>query len=152
MENILDLVGFFGPVILMATSVIKLSNQKSYLVGYLVFYFINDAINQICKVIVKEERPKNTKSIIGEPYVGADKYGMPSRHAESMLFSTTYLFLVKGSVPILLVESFICALTLYQRLKYRQHTAEQLIVGSLMGMVIAFAGYYLTNNYILSNV
>jgi len=117
-----------------------------------VFYFINDAINQLCKITIKQERPADGKKIINEPYFSADKYGMPSRHSESAFFSCFYLFLVKGDVNVLIFELFICALTLYQRIKYRQHTIEQLCVGSILGISVASIGYFLTNRYIISNV
>jgi membrane-associated phospholipid phosphatase len=151
-ENFLDSIGFFGPVILLLLSFLKLVKQKPYLIGYLVCYFINDSINQIVKINIKQLRPQDGKTFIGEPYVGADKYGMPSRHAQSMLFSTTFLFMVTGDIKILLFEFCLCALTIYQRWKYKQHTVEQLAVGAFIGTITAYFSYFLTNKYIISNV
>lgn len=151
-EYFLDTIGFFGPVILLVLSLVKILKQKYYLIGYLVFYFINDAINQLCKITIKQERPHGGKKIMDEPYVGADKYGMPSRHTQSMFFSTTYLFMVNRNKPMLLFELSLCTLTFCQRLKYKQHSIEQLTVGGFIGIITACFAYYFTNRYIISSV
>ena len=40
---------------------------------------------------------------------------------------------------------------MYQRWKYRRHTLEQLGVGAVLGMFVAYGGYYMTKQYLQEN-
>jgi len=91
-KYVFDLIGYFGPMIISIISIAKLWKQSGYLYGYLVFSLINFAVNGIVKTIAKQPRPYGGQSIIHEHYVGANKYGMPSGHAQSVFFSMTYLY------------------------------------------------------------
>jgi membrane-associated phospholipid phosphatase len=142
--NVIDIIGFNGPIILFLTSIIKLWKQK-YIYGYLLFYIINIFINNLLKNTIKQARPNNT---ITEKYPGVHKYGMPSYHVQSVFFSLTFLYLVKRSVFLLLIESFIAFITVYQRWINHHHTIEQLVVGSIIGIINAYIGYIVTRQYI----
>jgi membrane-associated phospholipid phosphatase len=115
------------------------------------FLLVNKFINTLIKLIIKEPRPNGGKNIMefeDKFYKGIEKYGMPSGHVQSCFFSLTYLYLVKKSPLILMIELFITSLTFYQRWKYRQHTVEQLIVGSTMGGCFAYLSYYVTKQWL----
>lgn len=143
----INMIGFIGPLILFSVNIVKLWNQKPYLGGYLFFVFLNSVLNQVLKITIKEERPiKDGISIRNNK----DGYGMPSAHAQSAMFSVFYLFLVKRSYLWLLIGLFIIALTLYQRWKSRMHTIKQLAIGSLVGLIFSFFGYYLSYSWIKS--
>jgi hypothetical protein len=145
--NIIDIIGISGPLILFIISVIYLCKQK-YIYGYLLFYIVNTFINNLLKISIKEPRPTNN---INEKYTEIHKYGMPSYHAQSVVFSLVYLYLVNKSIFILLIEIFIVCITLYQRWYYRHHTIEQLAIGSFIGGVTAYTGYFITKQYFVTN-
>jgi hypothetical protein len=145
--NIIDKVGFSGPLILFIISIIYLWKQK-YIYGYLVFYIINTFINNLLKISIKEPRPTNT---INEKYTEIHKYGMPSYHAQSVVFSLVYLYLVNKSVFLLLIEMFIVFITLYQRWYYRYHTKEQLAIGSFIGGINAYISYFITKQFFVTS-
>lgn len=147
-STIFDYIGFFGPIIVIIISITKLWNQPQYLIGYACFEVINSIINSVLKSLIRQERPMGGRSIVNEKYTGANIYGMPSSHTQNVAFSTTYLYLVKGSPTYLILESFILALTFYQRWKYKRHTVEQLIAGVGVGMLIAYMGFYMTKKII----
>jgi hypothetical protein len=149
--NVIDIIGFNGPIILFLTSIIKLWKQK-YIYGYLLFYIINIFINNLLKNTIKQARPNNTMNTITEKYPGVHKYGMPSYHTQSVFFSLTFLFLVKKSVFLLLIECFIAFITIYQRWINHHHTIEQLVVGSIIGIINAYIGYILTYQYITNSI
>lgn len=148
MNYTFDTIGFIGPIILIIISIITLLNQRVYLISYLAFLFGNTAINGMLKHIIKQDRPTDGKSIMNEPYNGIHKYGMPSSHAQSAFFSMTYLYLIKDLPGIIIVVAFISALTMYQRWKYRQHTLEQLCVGAFIGVCVAYAGVFVTKQWL----
>ena len=101
------------------------------------------------KNIIQQHRPNHGKKIMNENYEGVELYGMPSGHAQSVFFSLSFLYFVKGSPSWLIIELFISALTLYQRWKYRQHTSEQLFVGSIVGIGFAYFTYWITKHYLI---
>jgi hypothetical protein len=146
--NIIDIIGLSGPLILFIISIINLWKQK-YIYGYLLFYIVNTFINNLLKISIKEPRPTN--NIINEKYTEIHKYGMPSYHAQSVVFSLVYLYLVNKSVFLLLIEIFIVFITLYQQWYYRYHTIEQLAIGSLIGGINAYIGYLSTKQYFVTN-
>ena len=149
---LLDYIGFFGPVILFSISLWKLSTRIPFLYGYLGLFLASTLINKALKMVFKEPRPEGSKTIIGEPYQGADEYGMPSGHAQSVCFSATYLYLVTKNALWLALELCVLALTMIQRWKYNAHSVEQLIVGSLLGIVFAYVFYYGYKYYLQQTV
>lgn len=142
---LLDYIGFFGPLILFCISVWKLSVRIPFLYGYLGLFLASTLINKALKMLFKEPRPEGSKTIIGEPYQGADEYGMPSGHAQSVCFSATYLYLVTKNVLWLALELCVLALTMIQRWKYKNHSAMQLAVGGLVGVFWGYYGYQWMN-------
>lgn len=151
MENgliLLDYIGFFGPLLLFCISVWKLSIHVSYLYGYLGLFLASTIINKVLKVLFKEPRPEGSMTIVGEPYHGADEYGMPSGHAQSVSFSMTYLYLVTKNALWLAVELCVVCLTLIQRWKYKNHSVSQLMVGTIVGTFWGYYGYQMMNTWI----
>ena len=149
--RMLDTVGFLGLFILFGIGMWQLWGNKGFWCAYLVVFVTNSIINKIVKVIVKQPRPNDGESIMNENYTGAELYGMPSAHAQSVFSSLTFLYLVKESPAWLIGELFIAGLTVYQRWKYRRHTMEQLGVGAVLGMFVAYGGYYMTKQYLQEN-
>jgi hypothetical protein len=148
MSIIIDKIGFLSPLILLLISIFNLWNQKKYLISYLVFFIGNTIVNKILKIIIKQKRPDNGIKIFNESYTGVERYGMPSGHLQSVFFSLSFLYLVKGSPIWLIIELFIAAITFYQRWKYKQHTFEQLLIGSFIGILIAYLSFNFTKIFL----
>ena len=157
MLSTMDLVGFYGPWIQGLITITQLITQKYYLIGYIVFAYINVFTNKWVKIHYKEPRPSEKEeaglpikvsdpNIFGMP--NADIYGFPSGHAQQILYSVFYLFFVKRSKLLLLIGLFLSGLTVYQRWKYKRHSIKQLSLGSIIGVVIGYIGYYITSRVI----
>ena len=145
----LDMIGFFGPIILLMLNIWQLCGNGIYSTISLVVFFINMCINKILKVWIREPRPSGGQSMItSEDYGGIEQYGMPSAHSQSAFCSVTFLYLVKHSVISLIGGLSIASLTLYQRWKYRRHSIEQLGVGAMVGILVAYISYTLTTKII----
>lgn len=149
--KMVDNVGFLGPFILLCIGIWQLWGNKGFWCAYLAVFMVNSFINKIAKVIIQQPRPDDGESIMNENYAGVEMYGMPSAHAQSVFLSLTFLYLVKESPAWLLGELFIAGLTVYQRWKYRRHTLEQLGVGVVLGIFVAYGGYYMTKQYLQEN-
>jgi len=149
--KIIDTIGFFGPTILLCMGIIVLWKQSKYFYGYVLFYVINTLINKLLKRAIREPRPKDGKNIMDfekNIYEGIEEYGMPSGHAQSCFYSLTYLYLVKENPIWLIMELFIASLTIYQRWSYNRHTAKQLLVGSIVGVVVGWTSVTIINKYL----
>lgn len=151
-EKSLHIIGFYGPWIVCSITAIQIGNQIPYLISFLFHYVINDRINSILKLWIQEKRPTGSISIQGEKYEGAHAYGMPSGHAQVLFYGLTFYYLVKRSVPWTAGMVFIAGLTLYQRWKYKNHTIRQLVAGSVVGMIVAFIGFFLSKHVLSKHV
>lgn len=152
MLEIINTFGIWSSAILFIIAIIRLYKQPYYLGGYLVFFSINEVLNNILKSLIKENRPNHGKDLenasIFDNNEGSDKYGMPSHHTQSLFFSCIYLYLVTHNVWILLIELLIVGLTIYQRYHEKRHTLKQLAVGSLIGSIIGYISFNATKQYI----
>lgn len=126
----------------MFINIYNLLSQPYYLIGYLVSLLMNSGVNKILKGIIKEPRPDNSIDITNiEVHNGADIYGMPSGHSQSVSFSTVFVYLVQKSEWLLLFNTIILVLTILQRWNYRKHTIGQLLVGSIVGALVGSISY-----------
>ena len=152
---IIDLIGYYGPMILVVLSLFLLYSTKTYLLIYVVGFVLNIVVNNILKQIIKQPRPKGDLDIFDPSkkhnysHNPIQIYGMPSGHSQMVLFSTTYIYLVLKNIPITLVYLLLTLNTLVQRIRYKNHTFMQVIVGSIVGALVAYISYtYATNNLV----
>lgn len=140
----IDLVGFYGPLLIGLINTIWLWYRKIYLISYLLCLVANTVINNILKNIIQEPRPSGQIYLNEQLDKGPISYGMPSGHAQSVGFSITFLYLAVHSPAILYVSIFIGSLTLYQRYTYMRHTLSQLFAGLILGTIIGLISYRTT--------
>jgi membrane-associated phospholipid phosphatase len=141
--NFIDRIGNRNPEILLLLNSFILFDQQKYLGIYLLFWIVNYNIIKFTKNIIKEPRPigfSYKKNDDGYDY--SNSYGMPSGHSGLVFYSTVFLWLVKKSISIFILELFMCFITLYQRYSYKKHTIQQLFAGALLGSTIAYIGFY----------
>ena len=150
MLEIVNIFGIWSSAILFTISILRLYKRPYYLGGYLVFFIINEIVNTCLKSLIKENRPKSEleNASIFDNNEGADKYGMPSHHTQSLFFSLIYLYCVTNNVWIIMIELFIIGVTIYQRYNTKRHTLEQLAAGSLIGSMIGYISFISTKQYI----
>lgn len=145
----LDTLGFYGPWISMICVIVALWKRPVFVILYAVFFWLNQLLNPLLKMVFREERPSNPIPFSNiERYKGAHYYGMPSGHAESVGFSFVFLLLSEGYRSWwLYVVGMIMIVTCIQRWKYRRHTVEQIIAGLLFGGMFAWIVLYLFDDY-----
>jgi membrane-associated phospholipid phosphatase len=118
-------------------------------------FVLNIVVNNILKQIIKQPRPKGDLDIFDPSKKHnysrnpVQVYGMPSGHSQMVLFSTTYIYLVFKNIPITLLYLLLTLNTVIQRIRYKNHTVMQVIVGSFVGAFLAYIAYtYATNNLV----
>lgn len=142
---ILDLIGYYGPQILFVSSIILLYKKSNYLFFYIIGIILSCFSNLVLKEIIKQPRPKGSIHILNSTENNNDKrifssdiYGMPSGHAQHVFFSTFFIYFVFLNTKLTLLYIVISLLTLIQRIKYQNHTVLQVIVGGVIGAIIAY--------------
>ena len=152
LTSAINIVGFVGPLLAMGITLYHLWKFPLHIFVYVCFLIVNVGINSGLKIWIRQARPLGGKSILGESYNGADEYGMPSAHAQTVFYSTVYLYFAKDSINWLFIGVCIGIITMYQRWSYRRHTIPQLIAGMSIGSMIAYIGasaakYWITGQH-----
>jgi membrane-associated phospholipid phosphatase len=155
----LDLIGYYGPVILFISSIFLLYKKSNYLSSYIIGIILSCFSNLVLKEIIKQPRPKGSMHILNSTennnhkrIFSSDIYGMPSGHAQHVFYSTIFIHLVFKNTNITLLYLFISLLTLIQRVKYQNHYITQVIVGGFIGGLIAYYMYMYANKKIVGKL
>jgi len=149
--KILDIIGYYGPLILVFISIFTLFNKQTLLFTYLIGFGINTVLNILLKSIIQESRPIENKrlfnlEILSGRLIQFDRYGMPSGHTQSVFYSTAFIFMSLKNIRIKILYFIISLLTIYQRLSYKNHSIEQIIVGSIIGSLTGIFFYYMSSS------
>ena len=156
-NDLLNMFGENGPIILYLYSLYILWSKNTLYFYYNIGFVFNTLVNIVLKVWIKQSRPpnprvgydydlvlqsiKNDKSHLFKPIAFFNIYGMPSGHAQSVLYSTIFIYLSRVSNRITSFFIFLSFLTLIQRIAFNFHTLLQVIVGTVVGTVIAYIIY-----------
>lgn len=147
MFNILSYTGIKGYYILLVASIILLRNTHHFLALYLAGFGFNYLINILLKSILKQPRPNENEAlfnihVLHHKHIGIDRYGMPSGHAQMAFFSTIFVYLSLHSHKyinyILLLFIIITLITCSQRVVFNEHTITQVLVGAIVGSIVAY--------------
>ena len=138
-------LGYYGPVYLfLLAGVVWLAQHPAHiiegLVAYLTFQLMVHFVNKLLKMLFKQKRPVETTADLLD---GADRYGMPSGHAQ-MIFSQaalivlialrkpTYLYQVTAGIALLWAM-----ITGWQRVDDQRHSLAQVVIGAVVGIACA---------------
>jgi membrane-associated phospholipid phosphatase len=152
MIEVIDFIGYYGPIIMFSITFYFLLNRIPYLVVFIFGSIANTILNKVLKNVFREPRPKGQLPFIDQDHlIGVEQYGLPSGHAQSVFFSLAFLFFANGPQAVLYCMVLLSFLTLYQRWKYRRHSVKQLAVGSLTGIIFSYFLIYSTQYYLYNN-
>jgi dolichyldiphosphatase len=126
---------------------------------FLLGVFVNSFVNVVLKKIIAQERPPFPSQM--KKYHGNEQskgYGMPSHHSQFIWFFCFYMvlflmFRVKSPLPRSTGDHFFRQLWMYfllalasavsySRYYLGYHTLEQVVVGAVVGIVMACAWFY----------
>lgn len=147
----LDYIGFFGPYILIFLILLysflysfSFINVIYYILGLLFIYLSNNLL----KYYIKEPRPRNQKKIFNfeKKYYNShytQKYGMPSGHSQLIWFNVIYIGCILKNLYFFILSLALALNTMRQRYVYRNHTMNQIIIGSILGICIGYIFYFI---------
>ena len=141
--ELINYVGYYGPIILFIISLILLFNTKTFLYIYFLGFVISSIFNFIIKGIIKQKRPfKDFKTkIIKESRLGNEIYGMPSGHSQSVMFSTLFVLLALKNDLITFIYLIISGTTMWQRVYNYSHSPLQILIGGTIGSLFGYYAY-----------
>jgi membrane-associated phospholipid phosphatase len=154
LDKLFYYLGNLGPLILLFFSLFLLWNKHNLFFYYLVGIFVNAILNLIIKGILQQPRPsedpklfnlalKHGKRFMFKDYIPHDIFGMPSGHAQSVFFSTVFIYFSLQKSNILYIYLLISLITVIQRVVYNYHTILQVVVGAIVGGTFGYYDYYL---------
>jgi membrane-associated phospholipid phosphatase len=132
-----------------------LRNKETLLYYYNIGFFIDNILNIIIKGIFQQPRPSEDiqqfnlalnsgKRFIFKDGVPFDIFGMPSGHAQSSLFSTSYVYFALKKINVLYLYLLLSLITVSQRVVYKFHSVLQVLIGSIIGALLGYCIYYLS--------
>jgi len=152
--ELFDKIGFLGPVIVNITSGYLLWDKQTLLFYYIFGVCFDVLLNLVLKGLIQHPRPSENIQTFnlalthgrrflfknGMPY---DIFGMPSGHAESVFFSTVFIYCALKKKYILYGYLFMSLIVISQRVFFMHHTPLQVFVGAIIGTAFGFFVYYL---------
>ena len=155
--KIRDYLGLYAPIILFILSFFLLVNKKIYLQFLIYGFILNNLLNIILKLTIKEPRPNKDKKaieigVVNGARIGFDKFGMPSGHAQNCGYLTSFIIMTLNNPIITMLFSLLSLISLLQRYIYYNHSILQLIVGFIIGIGIGYLTYFIGNKYIQGNI
>jgi len=132
--------------------------KANLLVYYCVGMLFKVIINALLKVIIQEPRPNEDPKLFNSilqynrlhrPYyqIPYDKYGMPSGHASSVFYSTTFVHLAFHDARTTLLYFFVSLTTMFQRVDNFYHSIPQVIAGSIVGILVGWGMFYMATQH-----
>jgi undecaprenyl-diphosphatase len=157
LQDIICVVGFSAPGILLVVSIFLLKKKTKYLKYFLAGYVLNSILNLLLKYIFKEPRPSNDWELfkIGITHCkrfGYDRYGMPSGHAQHCGYVLAFMTLVLNNPWVTCIYLIFTLICMYQRYLYENHTIKQVVVGLFVGMVTGYLLYEIAKKKLVGNI
>ena len=152
-----DYIGLYAPLILFFLSLFLLRNMRTYLQFFVSGFILNNILNIILKLAIKEPRPsKDEKAIeigvVNGARIGFDKFGMPSGHAQNCGYCVLFITMTLNDPFITCLYSLISLISLFQRYLYNNHSILQLAIGFTVGGGFGYLTYIIGNKYIVGNI
>ena len=152
-----DYIGLYAPIILFILSLFLLRNMITYLQFFVLGTILNNILNIILKLAIKEPRPgKDQKAIeigvVNGARIGFDKFGMPSGHAQNCGYCVLFITMTLNNPFITCLYLLISLISAFQRYLYNNHSILQLVVGFIFGGGIGYSTYIVGNKYIVGNI
>jgi membrane-associated phospholipid phosphatase len=152
-----DYIGLLAPIILFVLTLLFLRNNINYLLFFVFGTLLNNLLNILLKIFIKEPRPTKDKTVIeiavanGER-MSFDKYGMPSGHAQNCGFALAYSTPILQNPFITGLFIIITFVSLFQRYLYNNHTILQLTIGLIIGIIAGYCSYWAASRYIRGQI
>lgn len=148
-------LGQYGPEGIFLFTCIVLHKYPTYCFLYILGFVFNMILNVILKQGFQHPRPSENKVLFEYDqrhghWIDYNRLGMPSGHAQTMWFTTLYVFFVLKNTNISLFCLSWTLLTCLQRISFHFHTAFQVLMGSFFGILFSYFLFCYTQKRIVT--
>lgn len=162
--SVVDFVGRHVPLILILTGMFLLWQKENYFNYFLWGYFFSTLLNTLLKGLFKLPRPMHDGVVLkamndhnklhGHNYylIPFQIYGMPSGHAQAAFYCTSFITLVLKNTKVTIFFTLMSFLTLFQRVNSRYHSFNQVVVGSIIGLLLGGLVYFMAREHIMGKL
>ena len=154
---LLKYAGSYGPYFLLVASTVLFFSKPEFLGFMIVGQAFNSLLNMVLKNIIQDPRPTNDYKeleicVINGHRLPFDKYGMPSGHAQTIMYLLVYTTLVLNNTLIFAVYMALVVNTIWQRYTGENHTFKQLLVGAIIGACVGASTYFVATKHIRGKI
>jgi len=143
LNNLFYAIGYFGDTISFFIICILIFNKFIFFIYYIIFFIINICINNFLTNQIKQKNPSHPIKFLESDTFSKKRYGMPSFHTQNIFFSIGYVFFILNNFIWRLVLLLIGIAVIYERYVFRDHTMEQLLYGSILGLLLGYISYFI---------
>jgi len=155
-KQFLIATGKYGSVILFLTTIciftkVKYAGADNHqyilLKIYIFCFLLNYLFNIICKIILKQPRPKENLDLfhIVQKYAPWNRYGTPSTHVQSSIYTTTFISFTLKEVWITIPFLILSLNTMIQQVILTEtYYAYQVAIGAILGIIVGYLAYLLS--------
>lgn len=153
----------YGPLFLVFLSMFLLWDNHNLFFYYTIGVFVNTILNTILKGIIQQPRPTedvkkfnlalgNGKRFLFKDGIPFNIFGMPSGHAQNVIFSTIFIYLSLRQEKIFYFYLLLSLLIVFERVSSKYHTILQVLVGAIIGGWFGYFVYYLAREKIKGHI
>ena len=123
--------------------------RNAIMISFFIGAIMNGILSKVLKKLIQQTRPvelyqpptSSSTSTTARPMEVPQDHGMPSSHAMSLGFISTFIVcnIMSLQIPLLLYT----VASLYYRVQVKLHTYQQVLVGSILGSTNGFLWYRL---------
>jgi membrane-associated phospholipid phosphatase len=142
----------FAPLVLWIAATIHLWAKPHLFFMYQTGITLNMVLNVVLKLFFQQPRPSSDKYTQAFALAHAhklyrsiypiDQYGMPSGHAQNVVFTSVFLLLTERRLTCFIWAVLgVAGICMVQRVVSHRHTELQVFLGSLVGAAMAWIFY-----------
>ena len=155
-QNVISYLGYLGPSInIIIFFILMFYELREKIITNKLFVFLifgvilNSIFNLFLKQLFKQPRPKQSKpiSILENP----NSNGMPSGHAQANGFIISLSYFLNIPINLFIIIIFISLITFWQRHFSKMHFYNQLIAGTLFGLIFGIIYIYILKKNLIIN-
>ena len=141
-----NVIIFLIPELTFVISLFFLMKNYNYAFIYFIGYFINYLFNHILKGWFQERRADDESKLlkiekIFRKNISFETYAMPSTAMQSMFYSLVYTYNVLKNINMLIFNTFLCFIIMFERVYNKHHTFKQVVAGAIIGSFVGYGGY-----------
>ena len=162
-KSVFHVIGNWGPSFLGVITLFLLWQKSTLFFYYIIGYILNCIVNIVLKGLIQQARPsddgkllkialKNGKKSIFRDGIPYDIFGMPSGHAQCCFYTTFYIWFALKNMYLFLAFFIFSLIISFQRVFFNYHSILQIIVGSIVGVLLAYLFYYAATKKIIGKL